>query len=407
MKSHILITFLGRVPKTEHGYRTTRYDFGDGSVEPPSAFFGWSLARRLRPDRLVILGTAGSMWDHLFADESAFAAGDGTALELVDAVDRKAVSAGLLDPLAPLLSARLGCEVGLELIPYARDSDEQVEVLRIMAGQVGAGDRVDLDVTHGFRHLPMLAVLAALHLRSVRGAEIGGIWYGAFDPDTGAAPVHDLAGLLHIADWLAALHTYDKDGDYGVFARLLEGASGPAAEALRQAAFHEQTNNVGQARGALRRFRQEFAAAGFDPLLHLFAGELEQRTAWVDNSTLTDRQYELAMHFLEHGDYLRAAILGFESLITRLVQDCDERLDPGNHADRDRIKREWDAGMRGLGRDRTATQQAYLDLREFRNALAHGNRSHFGPIQEAMSSEPKLRRALGAAIELAHRGAGG
>jgi hypothetical protein len=74
----------------------------------------------------------------------------------------------------------------------------------------------------------MLAVLAALHLQVVRRARIGGIWYGAFDPDTDEAPVHNLVGLLRIASWLQALHTYDKDGDYGVFAPLLGDAGTPS-----------------------------------------------------------------------------------------------------------------------------------------------------------------------------------
>jgi CRISPR-associated Csx2 family protein len=291
--SRILMTFLGRVPKDQQGYRLTRYDFGDDTIEPPTAFFGWSLQRRLNPDRLVILGTAGSMWDHLFEGDPAFNDAGDVALDLMGAVEEKRVTAAHLIPLAPLLTTRIGCEVNLEIIPYARDSAEQVELLRIMADHVNAGDRVDLDVTHGFRHLPMLAILAALHLRSVRRANIGGIWYGAYDQDTGAAPVHDLAGLLHIADWLQALHTYDKDGDYDVFCRLVEGISSKAAAELQQAAFHEKTNNIGQARGPLRKFRQSFAAAGQDPLLQLFADELQQRTAWVENQSLTERQYEL------------------------------------------------------------------------------------------------------------------
>ena len=62
---HVLISFLGRVPKGGNGYRTTTYSF-DGAPDEPTAFIGWSLRRRLTPDRLVILGTAGSMWDHLF-----------------------------------------------------------------------------------------------------------------------------------------------------------------------------------------------------------------------------------------------------------------------------------------------------------------------------------------------------
>ena len=60
------------VPKKDNSDRPTRYDYGDGSEEPPAAFFGWSLQRRLQPDRLVILGTSGSIWDHLFEGDPAF-----------------------------------------------------------------------------------------------------------------------------------------------------------------------------------------------------------------------------------------------------------------------------------------------------------------------------------------------
>lgn len=138
-------------------------------------------------------------------------------------------------------------------------------------------------------------------------------------------------------------------------------------------------------------------------MLHLFADALRQRTAWVENRTLAERQYELAQHFLDHGDYLRAAILGFESLLTQLVQAAPESLDPMNHAHRDQVKAQWDRAIRPR-RERSATEQAYLDLRELRNVLAHGSRSNFAEIQEALSSAASLDAALRRAIELAHEG---
>ena len=246
--AHVMLTFLGRVAKDAGTYRKTCYDFRDGIQEEPVAFFGWPLQRRLQPDRLVILGTAGSMWDHLFEGDFDFlSASEDDRLALQDAVEGQCVERIHLEPLVPLLAERLGCEVVLDLIPYCRDTAEQVQLLDIMAGHVGEEDKVNLDVTHGFRHLPMVALLAALQLQTMRRAKIAGIWYGAYDPDTGDAPVYNLDGLLHIAEWLQALHTYEKDSDYGVFAPLL----GPAGEQLARAAFFERTSNVVKAREAL------------------------------------------------------------------------------------------------------------------------------------------------------------
>lgn len=376
--SRILLTFLGRVPKEQQGYRTTRYDFGDGTDEPPTAFFGWSLQRRLRPDRLVILGTAGSMWDHLFEGDPAFNETGDQALDLMGAVEEKRVTADRLAPFAPLLTARLGCAVSLELIPYARDSAEQVELLRIMAGHVNAGDRVDLDVTHGFRHLPMLAILAALHLRSVRRADIGGIWYGAFDPDTKEAPVHDLSGLLHIADWLQALHTYDKDGDYGAFAPLL----GPAGSLLDEAAFYERTSNPVKAREKLTawanradRFPTE------DPAAELFSEALQERIRWYRGTTRADWEGSLAEEYLERRDYVRAAIYALESSISTQVA-----FHPGDKNDFNPRKVASDMLYKAGG--------DFKKLSWIRNALAHGARPEDDTTTKILSARESLDQSL-------------
>ena len=56
----VLISFLGRVPREEDGYRKTTYRFED-KTSTKMAFFGWALKDRVKPDKMVILGTSGSM----------------------------------------------------------------------------------------------------------------------------------------------------------------------------------------------------------------------------------------------------------------------------------------------------------------------------------------------------------
>lgn len=51
--SRVLITFPGRTPRGDDGYRTSRCDFGEGSYVEPVAFFGRTLRRlsgRLLPE---------------------------------------------------------------------------------------------------------------------------------------------------------------------------------------------------------------------------------------------------------------------------------------------------------------------------------------------------------------------
>lgn len=376
--AHTLISFLGRVPKGAAGYRKTRYSF-DGTPGEPTAFIGWSLRRRLLPDRLVILGTAGSMWDHLFeTDIDLGAAAEDERLALQEATEARAVSAALLAPLAPLLAQRLGCGVRLALIPYCRNENEQLDLLAIMAAQVEQGDRVSLDVTHGFRHLPMLALLSVMHLRVVRAAQIQGIYYGAYDPDTGAAPVIDLSGLMRIADWLNALNTYDKDGDYGAFAELL----GPAGGQLARAAYFERTSNPVKAREALTTwFSRSDRHPDHDPTAHLFRSQLEARVRWF---RLPDRpawEKNLAWEYLDLRDYVRAAIYGLEAVISGEV--IQRGLDAGNFDCRNTLREEL-----------RHQREGFRTLVHLRNELAHGVRPFNQEIERALSDESNLRNAL-------------
>jgi len=376
--AHVLLTFLGRVPKDQESYRTTVYDFGDGQPEAPTAFFGWPLQRRLKPDKLVILGTAGSMWEHLFEGDLAFGDAEQDARDaLYEAVDQKQVTASHLAPLAPLLSECLGCDVVLDLIPYCRDEVEQVQLLQIMAGHVDVGDRVDLDVTHGFRHLPMVALLSALQLQTLRQAEVAGIWYGTYDPDTKEAPVYRLGGLLHIADWLQALHTYDKDGDYGAFAPLL----GPAGAVLHDAAFFERSSNPVKAREKLTTWvNRDDRVPADDPAAALFSDALHQRIRWYRGSSRAEWERALADEYLERGDYVRAAIYGLESVVSAEV---DRRGEAGNDYD-----------VREAAVINLKNRWEFRTLNSIRNALAHGVRPRDKKITRIIRDEQALRGEL-------------
>ena len=386
-----LITFLGRVPKAENGYRKTCYDFGDeGDVEGLS-FFGWALQRRLRPRRMVILGTAGSMWDHLFeGDLDLGARAEEERLGLVDAVEGKCVSQSILDDLTEPLSHQLGCEMRLRTIPYCRDTTEQAEVLRILAGEIGQGETIDLDVTHGFRHLPMLGLLAALHLRRVRDATIRDIWYGAFDPDSGRAPVTRLGGLLDIADWLDALSAYERGGDYGVFGDLIGGKIG---RLLTEASFLEGVSRIGQARSRLKRALGLLAEQRDDPALNLFREELERRIGWARGKNYYLRQRELAREYLQNKRYRDAVLTGWEAFTTSLLHETGGQLDPDNHADREQVRKAFDSREKRVS-PRSARYTAFDSLRRLRNAIAHGSQPKGDEVQRALSSPEEMERLL-------------
>jgi len=379
---HTLVSFLGR-----NLYHKTRYLLPDGSSEE-AAYVGYGLRRALQVDRMVILGTAGSMWDHLFErDVDLQSRGEDLRLELAAAVEEEKVTQQQLDQLAPLLEEQLDCTVGLRIIPEALEPRQQVELLQALAEASDGAQRLSLDVTHGFRHLPMLILMAALYLRSTRPElRIEGIWYGAFRPGSKMTEVIDLGGILEIADWLDALRRHDWLGDYGAVADLIDDEE--TGELLRQAAFNESIHQGQQARKRLQRCRERLRERPLSGPGALFQPLLEERIAWVDRQQLYQRQREQALSALQRGDFLRASLYGFEAFITRLVRSTAPGADPDKWSVREKAKEDYEKHKP------RESYRWYELLRNTRNVLAHGTRPQEKEIQRALASPQQLRALL-------------
>jgi CRISPR-associated Csx2 family protein len=386
-----LISFLGKGKETGGTYKTARYRFPDQIRTAP--FFGLALSGYLQPDRLILAGTVGSMWDVFFEGENA--QNDDDLLSLIDAVAASAVDASMLENHTQRLTKKLGYPVHALLINDARDEKGQVDLLQRLAEQLTENEQITLDITHSYRHLPLITLVAARFLARVRKVKVDDIYYGALEMtirETKETPVIQLKGLLDMLDWVDALASYDKNGDYAAFADLyVHTNKSNIAEYLRQAAFFEHSNQTGQARKPLAHVRTSLDDTVDSPMLALFQPELKKRLAWATEEFYAKRQEKLARRHLENGDYLRAAIQALESVISRRVQAQYGR-DPMNYEYRNAAKAELENEIPRT--DRTKAQLAYLGLRDVRNALSHGARSDLAEIQNALASEKSLRDFL-------------
>jgi CRISPR-associated Csx2 family protein len=376
-----LISFIGKgQADARTGYRTANYRFDPGFARRVP-FFGMALTEYLKPDRLILVGTAGSMWDVFFEREGA---DDDAVLQLMAAVEAGEVDDALLELPRTQLGARLGIPVDCLLIPYARDPAEQAEILRRLAEVVQPGEQLSIDVTHGFRHLPMLALVAARYLARVVGVKVEELYYGALEMTTAddETPVLRLGGLLAMLDWVDALATYDKDGDYGVFAPLLaaDGMDKGHADLLTRAAYFERTGNPVRARETLGSvFPSVEAHRG--ALGSLFGETLKKRISWFRRGKRDDWELSLADAYHERSDYLRAATFLYEAFITRA---CFERRD--DPTDFELRKRNYASARAG--------QPGVAQLEYLRNALAHGVRPRAEQETRILDDEMELRAAL-------------
>ena len=375
-----LISLLGKSKlDAQTGYRTAKYRFSDG-ITREVPFFGLGLMDCIKPKRLILAGTSGSMWDVFFDHQKT---GDEALLPLIDAVASESVTPDMLAIHEQRLSGKFGIPVQCILISYARDASEQAAVLTRLAEAVQPGENIVLDITHGFRHLPMLALVAARYLTHVRRVSVKDVYYGALEmTQDGQTPVLNLGGMLQMLDWVEALAVYDKSGDYGVFSGLLQadGMQPTRAQMLAQAAYFERSNNPVQARQNLMgAFNPVQAHQG--TLGRLFSEPLARNIEWIRHGDRADWELALADRYLARKDYLRAATYLFEGFVSHAVRQ--QGGDINRFDDREAARK--------------LAQQDLPDakrLARLRNALAHGVRPSDPEIKRLLQDEQTLAQEL-------------
>lgn len=393
--SHTFVTFLGRGRLTgdpeDIGYQKTTYRFPNGDKEETS-FFVVALAKQLKPNRVVILGTEGSQWSVLVEEGLASASENQEVRdELFAAEIAENVTQEMLNDVKELMSQSIGCKVIPLIIPFGKNEGDQYKILNFIADKdnIPDGD-VSLDLTHGFRHFGMIGFLSAFMLERVRNLTVKNLWYGAFDMrQDNITPVFTLDGLDRVRRWMSALERFEATGDYGVFAPLLaeDGENRDTTQHLENAAFYERTTQLFRAEKEIQNFLKKSNVEGktLPGASGLFQKRLLECLKWVKLKPHSKQQAKLARHYLERHDYVRAAIFGWETLVTR---ECEKyTLKPNLYSNR----KLQDVPARFDG---TNKETACRNLNQIRNAVTHGTEPASLVVQEMLKNKQKLYGGL-------------
>lgn len=112
-------------------------------------------------------------------------------------------------------------------IPEGSSEAQLWDIFQCLTAHVPEGCKLYLDITHGFRSLPVLGFIALSYLRVTRRVEIGGIFYGAWearDLTLNIAPVFNLTPFLILLDWTAAADSFLTTGSAARLGKLLTEA---------------------------------------------------------------------------------------------------------------------------------------------------------------------------------------
>ena len=105
----------------------------------------------------------------------------------------------------------------------------------------------------------------------------------------------------------------------------------------------------------------------------------------------------MAQEYLKRGDFVRAAIFGWEACVTHV---CEERgLSGGEYSEeRESTRKEFECELRAHCHSRERAT-AYWMLKSIRNSLAHGTPPEREDVRDALADPSALRRELRSALE--------
>jgi len=119
--------------------------------------------------------------------------------------------------------------IKMVLIPELGGEGDLWSIFDILFAQVPEQGNLLLDITHGYRSMPLLASIVVDYARTLKRIEVDGIHYAAVEAaEDGVVPIVDLTRMDRLFRWTRATELYVRRGD----ASGMEGLVGEQAKEL-------------------------------------------------------------------------------------------------------------------------------------------------------------------------------
>jgi hypothetical protein len=220
-----------------------------------------------------------------------------------------------------------------------------------------------------------------------------------------------LDGLLSLLRWTQALAAFDASTDPGALVGELARESAEAARKLDQAADADATLRLVRAAEYAEEALAALGAAGgiIGPLL---LPQLRARFAWAKETPLSRKQVTLARQALKGGAVQRAATLGFEAVVSLMMEEgrCVGLGNPSCNEDRISAPPKLNTQFKSTGGHLILEQkqlegrvlaegEAYYLLKWIRDALAHAVEKNKPALEAAFRDRESLVAAIEACLD--------
>jgi CRISPR-associated Csx2 family protein len=184
-----LITFIGMGYYQPTNYKIKGVEYPDTKYFPLAAA-KWLIEQRGDQGKIVVLVTKEVIEDTKNQNLQGFK------------------EALLLDPQFKHLN------VQQEIFPWKEES-ELWEIFKIIVNSVENGETVYFDITHSFRFIPSIVLLALIYLKEVKRIDLQSVFYGNFEATKSGfdyAPVFDILPFVDLAEWLFGARVFKEFG---------------------------------------------------------------------------------------------------------------------------------------------------------------------------------------------------
>ncbi len=139
-------------------------------------------------------------------------------------------------------------------IPIGKSESEIWEIFEAIFKNIQENDEVIFDITHAFRSIPMLAIIALNYARILKSIKILGVFYGAFEAlgnfrqaaqiplKDRTAPILNLTSFIGLFEWTNVLNYFLNSGDASLILEKTKEDTQPILKETK--GKHESASNI-------------------------------------------------------------------------------------------------------------------------------------------------------------------
>ena len=134
------------------------------------------------------------------------------------------------------------------IIEEDMSSEGQWNWFEMILDNIDYGDELTIDLTHGYRSIPIVFSTAVNFLQKAKNITLGSVYYGAYEKNKSLAPIVDMKDFYIINEWAEAVSRLIEDADARKMAAVAQQTDSFQAGELNDEklikAFDDLTNTV-------------------------------------------------------------------------------------------------------------------------------------------------------------------